>query len=443
MNANIQKTVLSEVKSHGTDVWFEQDAARFIPEGTACPACGHTKFVKEKDILDVWFDSGVSHQAVLRGNPLLSYPADLYLEGSDQHRGWFQSALLSAEAIGDGRPYRSVLTHGFVVDGEGRKMSKSLGNVIDPLKMLQKHGADILRLWVASMNYFVDVRISDEILGQLSDAYRKIRNTFRFLLANCSDFMPAKHSVPQARMKDIDFFILTKLSALAAECREYYENFEFHRVYRSVSQFCTVDLSSFYLDIMKNKLYTDRPDALDRRSAQTVMHAACGVLCRILAPLVPFTADEVWEHWRAEDDPESVHLALWPDVAVSRGAEAVQEKYRLLLDLRSLVLSRLEDARNRKLIGAALEAKVLLSVGDEALYALLMKTDPKELQELFIVSGVDLKKAPGGQATTADVARADGEKCVRCWQYRASVGREPDHPGLCEDCVSIVTSLIK
>ncbi|MBN1521247.1 MAG: isoleucine--tRNA ligase [Candidatus Aureabacteria bacterium] len=438
---DVQESVLDKISRHGTDIWFEKEADFFIPKGTSCPHCKGTAFKKEKDILDVWFDSGVSHQAVLKENSLLEYPCDLYLEGSDQHRGWFQSALLTAKAIGDEKPFKAVLTHGFVVDGEGRKMSKSLGNVVDPLKVLEKYGADILRLWVASMNYFVDIRISEDILSQISDAYRKIRNTFRFLLGNCSDFDFKKNAVPQEKMKDIDLYILSRYAALLEDSREFYDNYEFHRVYRSIYQFCTVDLSSFYLDIMKNKLYTDYFDSPERRSAQTAMHIMAEGLCKIISPLLPFTADEIWEHFQKNENPESVHLAQWPEFFMTKDVANLEDKYVRLIDVRNVVLVRLEEARNKKLIGSALEAKVSIAAGDEELYRLLQQTDPQELRELLIVSGVELSMAEKGSPLSVAVSKADGKKCVRCWQYKTSVGTSSVHKDICTECMDVVKKL--
>ena len=320
-------------------------------------------------------------------------------------------------------------------------MSKSTGNAVNPLKVLQKHGADILRLWVASMNYFVDVRISDEILTQISDAYRKVRNTFRFLLGNCYDFDLKKNAVSYDNMKDIDLFVLRRFSTLLEDCREFYENFEFHRVFRSIYHFCTIELSSFYLDIMKNKLYTDHPDSPDRRSAQTAMHIIADGLCKALSPLIPFTTDEVWENFRKPDAPESVHLSEWPAFRLDKDTSEVEKKYGLLLGLRNQVLAKLEEARNEKLIGSALGAKVHLSIADDALYQLLKHMDAQETRELFIVSEVKLEKCTSKKEHLIEISKAEGTKCVRCWQFKKTVGSDPQHSEICAECLSVIIKL--
>ena len=438
INKNIQEQVIDKIAAEGTDIWFKKDADFFIPQGTKCPHCENDKFKKEEDILDVWFDSGVSHQAVLKENPLLKFPADLYIEGSDQHRGWFQSALLTAKAVGDETPFKKVLTHGFVVDGDGYKMSKSQGNVIDPLKLMNKYGADILRLWVASMNYFVDIRISDAMLNQISDAYRKIRNTFRFLLGNTFDFDSNIHKVSFENMSEIDLYILSRYEELLKNCSEYYENFEFHKVYRNVYQFCTVDLSSFYLDIMKNKLYTDNADSAKRRSSQTVMTILADGLCKILSPIIPFTTDEVWEYFQKEKDSTSIHITDWPQIEIKKDMTKILEKYRILLELRNSVLIQLEESRNKKIIGSSLQAKVHLSVGEEKMYNFLKEISIQELKELFIVSGVEISKNDKEKELNIQVSNADGSKCTRCWQYSTSVGDDKEHIEICKNCLEVI-----
>lgn len=439
---------------HGADIWFEKEASQLLPENSVCRECGGSTFIKETDILDVWFDSGVSHMAVLKRRDELNWPADLYLEGSDQHRGWFHSSLLTAVGRMGQAPYRGVLTHGFVVDAEGKKMSKSVGNVIAPKTVIDRFGAEILRMWVAASDYRDDVRISDNILKQLSDAYRRIRNTCRFLLGNLSDFDPSADAVDDNEMTDLERYTLHRLNNLVERALNAYEDYEFHVVYHSLHNFCTVDLSAFYLDIVKDRLYTSPAKALKRRSAQTVMYALIDTIARIMAPILPFTSEEIWKYMppASGEREESVHLAMLPRVNEGRKDDALAAKWKILLDIRGLVTKALEEARTRKLIGHSLNAAVTLYV-DEEKYALL-DTYADELREYFIVSGVSYRKIDASQPLPAEavssaeldgvaveVARAAGDKCERCWVHDVSVGADALHPTICVRCLQALKSI--
>ncbi len=441
-------------EQEGTDIWFEKEAAELLPENSVCSACGGDTFVKETDILDVWFDSGVSHAAVLKKRSVLQWPADLYLEGSDQHRGWFHSSLLTAVGRMGQAPYRSVLTHGFVVDGDGKKMSKSVGNVIAPKTVIDRYGAEILRLWVSAADYRDDVRLSDNILKQLSDAYRRIRNTCRFLLGNLSDFDPAADAIDYERMTDLDRYTLHQLNGLIGKVLKGYEDYEFHTVYHALHNFCTVDLSAFYLDIVKDRLYTSPAAVLRRRSAQTVMYYLIDTIARIMAPILPFTAEEIWKFMPAEADrEESVHLALMPEFSSLWENEFLAEKWRILVDIRSLVTKALEEARARKLIGHSLNAAVMLYVNKE--YEALLERYADDLREIFIVSKISYQALdstetlpqeavilPDVEGAAVVVSRAPGGKCERCWVYDVSVGADEDHPTVCRRCLDAMENIL-
>ncbi len=427
---------------HGADVWFEREAAEILPPGARCRACGHDRFVKEVDILDVWFDSGVSHAAVLELRPDLRWPADLYLEGSDQHRGWFHSSLLTAVGTRERAPYDSVLTHGFVVDAEGRKMSKSLGNVIAPKQVIDKYGAEILRLWVSASDYREDIRISDNILSQLSDAYRRIRNTSRFMLGNLYDFNPDTDAVAVGRMLEIDRFTLHKLQLLVEKVRRAYDLYEYHTIYHALHNFCAIDLSALYLDILKDRLYTSPARSLERRSAQTVLHVLLDVLARIMAPILPITAEEIWRHMPAvPGKAASIHMALLPVPDAACMDAGLAERWERLLQVRGEVTKALEEARVKKLIGHALDAAVTLSAGGELYEALAPYA--AELRSLFIVSAAELLKDASLEGTFESgevkglrihVEAAPGPKCERCWVHETSVGASAEHPGICGRC---------
>ena len=427
--------VASLMDREGADVWFARPANELVPPGTRCATCGHDDFTKETDILDVWFDSGVSQAAVLRVRPDQHWPADLYLEGSDQHRGWFHSSLLAAVGVQGGPPYKAVLTHGFVVDGDGRKMSKSQGNVIAPQQVIAKHGAEVLRLWVAAMDYRDDIRLSEEILTRLVEGYRRIRNTCRYLLGNLADFDPARDAVPVADLLPIDRFILHRLQRLVERVRKAYEDYEFHILYHGLHNFCAVDLSAFYLDVLKDRLYTSAPKSLVRRSAQTALHEILVSVVKLMAPVLSFTADEVWRHIPIPDRPASVHLTEFPAGRPELVNEPLAAEWERLLQVRDVVLRGLETARQEKRIGSAQEAAVTLSVPDADVEFLAARRE--ELETICIVSRLTVERGAGSGADAAiavRVERAPGAKCPRCWNYRETVGTSAAHPSLCARC---------
>jgi isoleucyl-tRNA synthetase len=444
LDEGIIERVVRMFTEHGADIWFERDISEILPPGVRCPKCGHDGFVKEVDILDVWFDSGVSHAAVLEVRPDLRWPADLYLEGSDQHRGWFHSSLLTSVGTRGRAPYEAVLTHGFVVDAEGRKMSKSLGNVISPKEVIDKYGAEILRLWVSASDYREDIRISDNILAQLSDAYRRIRNTSRFMLGNLYDFAPETDAVSAAQMPEIDRLTLHKLQLLVEKARRAYDLYEYHIIYHALHNFCAVDLSALYLDILKDRLYTSPPKSLARRSAQSVLYTLVDTLCRLMAPILPFTAEEIWRHMPAvAGKAASVHLTPLPSPSAALMDGELAERWELLLSVRSEVTKALEAARVQKRIGHALDAAVTLSA-DQELYAKLAPY-AVELRSVFIVSDTELLQgAPLEEAFESvevkglkvQVQPAAGKKCDRCWIHETSVGQNPEHPTICGRCCS-------
>ena len=438
LTEDILARVREAVAARNADAWFTEPAASFLPRGFTCPSCGKGEFRKEEDIIDVWFDSGVSHQAVLAARPELGFPCALYLEGSDQHRGWFQTSLLTAVALAGRAPFEAVLTHGFITDGDGKKMSKSAGNVIAPQGVIEKYGADILRLWVASVDYATDVRISRDILDQLIDAYRRIRNTFRYLLGNLCDFSPERDAVPRERMEEIDRWILSRLERLRAGVTEAYERYDFCRAYHLLHQFCAVDLSSLYLDVLKDRLYTAGADSPRRRSAQTALCAVLETIVPVSAPILAFTAEEAWRAapFLVASRP-SVHLADWPAPRTEYLDGRLEEEWDRLLEVRREVAKALEGARQGGMIGNALEARVAISCPDEGLFRLL-EAKREILTDLFIVSGVDV--ARGDAPLEVSVARADGDKCGRCWKYSPTVGRSAAHPAICGRCVEVVES---
>ncbi|MFC1590239.1 isoleucine--tRNA ligase [Candidatus Omnitrophota bacterium] len=446
LDSGIVEHVASIVEREGSDAWFARSAKELLPEGAKCPHCSSSGLEKESDIIDVWFESGVSSQAVLKVSKELDYPCEMYLEGSDQHRGWFQSSLIPAMAIDSKSPYRIVLTHGFVVDGEGKKMSKSLGNVISPLDIMKKYGADILRLWVASSDYSEDVRISDVILTRLADAYRKIRNTYRYLLSNLYDFAPEKNSVKHEDLLEIDAWILSRLSKLVSDVTGYYRDFAFHRVYREVYDFCVYEISSVYLDILKDRMYTFRTDCLERRSGQTAAFNVLRTLLKLMAPLLVFTADEAWRHLNTPEKEESIHLEDWPDEAECAGwrNEPLEEKWFKILKLRECVMKSLEEERKIGRIGSPLEAMVILSTGDSK-YMGFLKENISILPSVFIVSLVELEEAAKGAKppdqgipVVVRIDTAKGEKCQRCWNYSETVGKDKEHQTICSRCIEAI-----
>jgi len=425
----------------GADIWFDLPAGELLPPGTRCPKCQGEEFNKETDILDVWFDSGVSYAAVCEKRPNLKSPADMYLEGSDQHRGWFHSSLLASVGTRGRAPFLSVLTHGFVVDGEGRKMSKSFGNVIAPDEVINRYGAEILRLWVAAEDYRDDIRISEEILTRLSEAYRRIRNTCRFLLGNLYDFDPQKDLIPDAQLLELDRWILLRLQKLISRLREAYANFEFHLVFHSLHNFCTVDLSSLYLDILKDRLYTSFASSRERRAAQTALYKILDALVRLMATILSYTAEEVWGHVPGpKPRVESVHLTLFPEVEAKYLDEQFEERWELLLKVRGEVSKSLEIARQNKLIGNSLEAAVTLGAPEKLLS--FLRQNEAQLQDFFIVSQVELVsslpaeayRSPELEGLNILVSRAKGKKCERCWIYDPRTGESTDYPSVCPRC---------
>jgi isoleucyl-tRNA synthetase len=430
----------------GADAWYTKTAAEILPSGFACPKCGGKAFRKETDIMDVWFDSGTTHASVLDSGdwPDQQWPCDLYLEGTDQYRGWFQSSLLTAVATKGKAPYKNVCTNGWTVDGEGRKMSKSLGNGVDPDDISNVYGADVLRLWVASSDYHSDVRVSQDILKQLSEAYRKIRNTARFLLSNLYDFDPDADQAAEDTLPDLDRWALAKLDELLTKCREAYERFDFHIVYHAIHNFCTVDMSNFYLDIIKDRLYVERADSEARRSAQTALYRILVGLDLLLAPILAFTAEEVWSYVPKSKayNPEAAVFNEIPKPTGKTDA-AFMERWDRLIAVRGDVNKALEASRTAKEIGKSLEAKVILHCEGDELYSFL-EAEKDKLSTLFIGSGVELVRGGGGKLSgevaglSVTVEPAKGGTCARCWCVSETVGQDLEHSEICERCISIL-----
>ena len=395
----------------GADAWYDRPAEDFVPKGLTCAKCGGRTFERERDILDVWFDSGSSHLAVIDTRPELGWPADLYLEGTDQHRGWFQSSLLVGLATRGKAPYRQVLTHGFIVDEQGRKMSKSRGNVVPPQTIIKESGADVLRLWVAMVDYREEMRLGKQSIARVVEAYRKIRNTFRFLLSNLYDFDPAADSVALESLEDVDRYLLSRYGRVSAEMINAHEGYDFQRVSHLLNSFATVDLSAFYLDVSKDRLYTLAPGSRERRSAQTVLYKIADGLARLAAPIVPFMADDVWSHLPGARE-DSVHLSQFPMDAGNYADAAVDARWAQLIEIRDEVNTALERARQDKTIGTSLAASVTVVADGERL-ALLRRYE-KDLPMLFITSAVALR---AGGPFAVEVAKAPGEKCPRCWRF--------------------------
>ncbi|MGL9728895.1 isoleucine--tRNA ligase [Enterococcus sp. DIV0756] len=428
---------------HGSNVWFEREAKELLPEGFTHPSSPNGIFTKETDIMDVWFDSGSSHEAVLRQREELTFPADMYLEGSDQYRGWFNSSITTSVAINGVAPYKSVLSQGFTLDGEGRKMSKSLGNTIVPGKVINQMGADILRLWVSSVDYESDVRVSMDILNQVSEVYRKIRNTMRFLLANTNDFDPVKHGVAYDELRSVDKYMLIRLNEVIKTIREEgYEKYDFTQIYKTVVNFLTVDLSSFYLDFAKDVVYIQAEDSYERRCMQTVFYQAAVALTKLLTPIIPHTTEEIWTYLKEEE--EYVQLAELPSYETFPNQEELLDTWKAFMDFRDKVLKALEEARNEKVIGKSLEAKVTI-YPNEQVAAMLTALDA-DLAQLLIVSpdsfSISKDSAPDNAMVFDDVAilveKADGEVCDRCRQVRTTVGEDEKLPHLCASCAHIV-----
>ncbi|THB76377.1 MAG: isoleucine--tRNA ligase [Desulfobacteraceae bacterium] len=437
-------------KIHSSDIWFDKDAEFLMPEGSVCENCNGTEFEKDHNILDVWFDSGVSHAAVLEESPDLDRPADLYLEGSDQHRGWFHSSLLTSVGRTGSAPYKAVLTHGFVVDEQGRKMSKSVGNVVAPDKVIKQYGADVLRLWVASADYRGDVSISNNILKQLSDAYRRIRNTCRFMLGNLHNFDPASQLRPYSELPELDRFVLHRLHRVTQRCMNAYESYEFHSIYHTLHNFCVVDLSSFYLDIIKDRLYTQPSDSDARKDAQTAMFHILNTLVRVMTPILPFTAEEIWKHMPVfEGKEESVQLSQMIEIDPQYENTDLESRWEQFRALRAEVTKALEEARTRKLIGHSLDACVEIQIDDSELKAIAAGFE-SQLEDLFIVSkavltdGLDDSVYLGKEieGLRINVVKAQGEKCERCWRIDPSVFQDKPFANACDRCVASLEQIV-
>ena len=454
--AEVIDKVADMVAKEGTDIWFTKDIKEFLPKDLKCPNCQGNSFRKDTDILDVWFDSGVSHQAVLKKRKELDFPCELYLEGSDQHRGWFQSSLIPSMCIDGKPPFKNVLTHGFVVDGEGRKMSKSLGNVISPQEIIKDYGADILRLWVASSDYNEDIRISPEILSRLAEAYRKIRNTAKFILSNLYDFNPDTDKLNYQYLRKIDKWILWRLEWVLDFVDRAYKNFEFYKAHKGIYDFCNEDLSMYYLDMIKGRLYTYAANSVERRAAQTTIYEILDVLVRIMAPILVFTAEEIWQHMPKEQKDSlvaSIHLLEWPkvnplfaqhDLPPEKDIEA---ELKTIIELIPDVAKALEEKRGKGEIGSSFDAKIKLLTNNEIRYKYL-ESLKDELCEIFKVSQVEIKKEDNldsgltRASKFADIAivalKAEGAKCARCWNYSQSVGKDKTHTLICDSCLKAI-----
>lgn len=427
-------------RREGADAWWTREVHEFIPSDVRCE-CGCGEFRKEYDIMDVWFDSGVSHTAVMDQREELRWPADLYLEGADQYRGWFQSSLLTSVVFKGKAPYKAVCTHGWVVDGEGRTMHKSLGNGIDPDEITNQYGADILRLWVASSDYHSDIRISPAILKQLSDAYKKIRNTARFILGNLGNgagFDPDKDSVPDEKLTDLDKWALMKLDELIDKVKEGYESFDFHVAFHAIHNFCVIDMSNFYLDIIKDRLYCEKENSELRRAAQTTMYRILSAVSRLAAPIISFTAEEIWQAMPhcSSDDRTSIFLNQMPERSGIEYSDEFRSKWNFICSVREDVNKVIEEKRNQKIIGKSLEACVIIHCSDD-ISAEKFDQFRSELIETLIVSDINIVR-DRENGTEYEVVKAEGEKCERCWSYSKTVGSDPDHPTICSRCAAVI-----
>jgi isoleucyl-tRNA synthetase len=466
-------TVAAIFEKEGSDAWFTRPVTELVPQSLACPCCGGRDFSREEDILDVWFDSGVSHAAVVERDPRLGGIADMYLEGSDQHRGWFHTSLLTSVGTRGRPPYRSVLTHGFTLDGKGRKMSKSLGNTIAPQEIINKFGAEILRLWVSAEDYREDVRISNEILNRLVEAYRRLRNTARFLISNLYDFNPASDTVDGRELDELDRWILHRTETVLGRCREAYESYEFHIVYHTLNNFCSVDLSALYLDIVKDRLYCEGAKSVKRRAAQTALYRILDVLVHLMAPILSFTAEEIWSYMPDKQRrPSSVFLSQIPERDDAAIDPELADKWDRLFRERGEVLKALEAARGDGIIGHSLDAEVILSTRNgkqEPALTALLAADTQKAEDMLIVSQLtqsrlidaDLSAERSQSFEISDetgqlrlvwsynsdllnsviaVAKARGEKCERCWKYDTDVGADQAHPTVCPRCAGVLNS---
>ena len=440
VNDKTIKAVADMFRKEGADSWWLKDTSEFIPADVKCE-CGCGEFTKEYDIMDVWFDSGVSHSAVMEQYDCLRWPADLYLEGADQYRGWFQSSLLTSVVYKGTAPYKAVCTHGWVVDGEGKTMHKSLGNGIAPNEITDVYGADILRLWVASSDYHSDIRVSQPILKQLSEAYKKIRNTARFILGNLGNgkgFNPDIDSVPDDKLTELDKWALMKLDSVIDKVNEGYNNFDFHIAFHAIHNFCVTDMSNFYLDIIKDRLYCEKEDSEIRRSAQTTMYRILSAVARLSAPIISFTAEEIWSYMphSSSDDAESIFLNQMPEKSGISLSDEFVAKWDFIYSNREAVNKVLEEKRNEKLIGKSLEAKIIIHCNSET--AEKYKAISDHLSEILIVSDVEVSADRNDSETEFEVVKAEGGKCERCWTYSTTVGSDSEHPTLCERCCKAV-----
>ena len=432
VNKEAMLAVADLFEKEGSNAWFEKDASEIIPEGTKCPKCGCSDFEKEKDIMDVWFDSGSSHTSVVKRRPYLKFPADMYLEGNDQYRGWFQSSLLTSVATDGVAPYKTVLTHGMILDMERRKMSKSLGNGISPQEVIEQYGADVLRLWVASSDYQSDINISREILKQMSESYRKIRNTARYILGNISDFNPDTDMVPADKLTNLDKWAVKTLNNLIEKVKAAYDKYEFHQVYHSIHNFCVVDMSNFYLDVLKDRLYTEKKDSVERRSAQTAIYLILDAMTRMLAPILAYTSDEIWSYMphKSSDNSEHVIFNSMPEITEVSVDDSFMADWDKIHELRDDAKKEIEVLVKNKTIKGSLESKVTLEASGDYLEFLNKVKD--EIKPALIVSEVEIKEGDGELKIT--VEKAEGEKCERCWSISRTVGLNQAHPTLCDKC---------
>jgi isoleucyl-tRNA synthetase len=451
-NPAINKSIVQLFHREGADAWYKHDVPTLLPAGTACPNCSSTEFRKEMDILDVWFESGASWHAVLDVEPELHTPADLYTEGGDQHRGWFHSSLLTSVGVRSAAPYKMVATSGWTLDEQGRAFSKSLGNGVDPVDIAKRLGGEIVRLWVASVDFREDVAASENLMQRVSDNYRKLRNTHRFLLGNLHDFDPATNAVEFAKLEPLDQYILARLAQLATKIRAAYEDFEFHRAYHALNEFTNTDLSALYLDVLKDRLYTFAPNAHGRRSAQTALWHIAEALTRLIAPILSFTADETWDHLpKVANREASVHLALFPtpeefapnwEQLLNLRQGGIQTDWEYLFTIRGIVLSQLEELRAQKFIGKALEARVVITAEIEHLE--LLRKYQSSLAELFNVSQVTLRRVPTTSSDPlkfVEAMRSTEPKCERCWRYVEDVGDDPRYPTVCLRCAEALDAI--
>jgi isoleucyl-tRNA synthetase len=442
----VNKKVVELFRKSGADAWFTSQPDSILTAGTKCPHCGDAKFEKETDIFDVWLESGTSYLALVDDEPTYPWPSDLYLEGGDQYRGWFQSSLLCAMGTHGTPPYKGVVTPGWTLDEKGQAMSKSRGNDVDPVDIASRLGGEVVRMWVASVDFREDVVGSEGLMQRVAENYRKIRNTFRYILGNLYDFDPKKDAVPFDQLQSIDQYMLRQAAAFAADLRTWYDEFAFHKIYQRVSNFCIVDLSAFYFDVLKDRLYTSAPSSRGRRAAQTAIWQIGEALVRLLAPIMSFTCEEVWGYLPQVGLREaSVHLAQFPAAdqiaKACQSAEQQAKDWQTLRSVRDEVLKALEEARNDKLIGTGLEAQVKI-IASEPAYSVLAK-HAEELRYLFIVSAVSLAQGAGNETggVHVEVKNAEGSKCGRCWNYSTRVGEDQNYPTVCERCSAVLKEL--